>query len=90
MYVQHHIKYISTTHPSYIQNTLDFLRAIQEMNMGPQLEKNVMLVTMYATALYDNIPHKEGIECLREALDERENPKIPTGYIQRMREVVME
>ena len=90
LFVQHHIKDISTTHPSYIQDTPDFLRAIDAINKGPKLDENVMLVTMDATALYDNIPNKEGIECLGEALNERKNPKVPTGFIQRMMEVVLE
>ena len=40
---------------------------------------------MDATALYDNIPNTEGL-----ALDERINPKVPTGFIQRMMELVLE
>ena len=77
----------STTHPSYIQDKPDF---IDEINKGPKLDENVMLVIMDATALYDNIPHKEVIECLGEALYERQNPKVPTGFIQRMMKVVLE
>ena len=45
---------------------------------------------MDATALYDNIPNTEGLETLGEALDERINPKVPNGFIQRMMELVLE
>ena len=65
LFVQHHIKNISTSHPSYIQDSPDFLRAIEEVNQGPKLEDNVMLMTMDATGLYDNIPYEDGLECIK-------------------------
>ena len=49
-----------------------------------------MLITMDVTGLYDNIPNEEGLECLGEALNERKDQTIPTGFIQRMMEVVLE
>ena len=59
------LKNISTSHPSYIQDSPDFLRAIEEVNQGPKLEDNVMLMTMDATGLYDNIPYEDGLECIK-------------------------
>ena len=44
---------------------------------------------MDAIALYDNIPHKEGLESLGEALEERKNIKVHSGFIQGMMEIVL-
>ena len=37
-----------------------------------ELPKNTILVTMDVSALYTNIPQDEGVECVREVLDERD------------------
>ena len=79
IFVQHHIKEVSKTHPSYLQDTPDFLRTIDKINEGPDLPKDAMLVTMDATGLFDNIPHDEGLETLTESLNEQENQNIPTS-----------
>ena len=89
LFVQHHIKEVSSSHPSYLQDTPDFLRQIDLINSGHKLPPNTMLVSMDVTALYDNIPNNEGIEALEEALEERNNPKVPTGFIQRVMEVIL-
>ena len=60
LYVQHHIKDVSRSHSSYLEDTPDFLRAIEKINEGPNLPVNALLVTMDATYLYDNIPNDEG------------------------------
>ena len=71
LFVQHHIHNLSKTHPSYLTDTPDFLRTIETINEGPNLPCNAMLVSMDATALFDNIPHSEGLETMEEALNER-------------------
>ena len=45
---------------------------------------------MDVIGLYDNIPNQEGIDSLGEALEERKDPKVPTGFIQRMMEIVLD
>ena len=88
--MQHHIQEVSHSHKSYLQDTPDFLREIDKINDGQRLPDNALLVSMDVTALYDNIPNREGLDTLGEALEERINPKIPTGFIQRMMELVLE
>ena len=39
--------------------------------------------------MYTNIPQNEGLDCVREALDTRNSPKIPTEFIVRLLEVVL-
>lgn len=90
LYVQHHIQNISKTHPSYLQDTPDFLRTIETINEGPNLPPNALLVSMDATALFDNIPHGEGLETLEAALDERIDLKVPTQFIKKLMQLVLE
>ena len=44
---------------------------------------------MDVTGLFTNIPQDEGLECTRQALDERNNPEVPTGFILRLLEIVL-
>ena len=44
-FVEHHIQPISTSHDTYLQDTPDFLRLISDINQGPKLNQNAMLVT---------------------------------------------
>ena len=79
--MHHHIKEISTSYQSYIQDTPDFLRKIDKLNKGPKLQENAMLVTMDAIGLYTNIPQEDGTEFLKEALNERKDQNVPTEFI---------
>ena len=71
LFVQHHVQELSYSHPSYLQDTPHFLREIEKINEGPLLPNNALLVSMDAIGLYDNIPNKEGLDSLGEALEER-------------------
>ena len=54
-FVNHHIKHFGTSHGTYIQDTPDFLRIINDINKGHKLEKNVIIETMDAISLFTNI-----------------------------------
>ena len=41
-FVQHHIKEVSHTHTSYLEDTPDFLRAMEEINKGPNSRKYIV------------------------------------------------
>ena len=88
-FVDHHIKDISKQHQSYLQDTPDFLRYVQRINEGPELGDNHILVTWDVEGLYSNILHEEGLQSLREGLDERVNPEIPTEYLLRLMEIIL-
>ena len=59
------MKQVSKDHDSYIRDTCDFLRHIQ--NMEGRLPENAVLVTIDVTGLYTHIPRDEGIKATREA-----------------------
>ena len=60
--MQHHLKSLSNIHPSYLQDSPDFLRAIEEeINANNLIEDGDILVTVDVSALYTNIPQDAGI-----------------------------
>ena len=79
-FVEYHIKDIASSHESYMQDTPDFLRIIDKINRGPKLNPNTILLTLDVISLFTNILHNEGLTTLKEALDKRENPKVPTHF----------
>ena len=44
---------------------------------------------MDVSALYTNIPQSEGVECVEEELNKRTNPKVPTGFLTRLLEIIL-
>ena len=94
VFVEHHIKDLVWQHPDILKDTPDFLRSIEaEINQGMELSPNSILISADAQALLTNIPSEGqdgGLECLKEALDERVGPQIPTGFITRLMEVILE
>ena len=80
------IKDLSTQHLSYIQDTPDFLRHIQDMT---DLPDNLMLVTVDVSALYTNINSNDAMAAVRKALDKRKDQTVPTDFIVRLLELVL-
>ncbi|KAK3709040.1 hypothetical protein RRG08_054979 [Elysia crispata] len=56
--------------PSYVQDDMDFLRKIHDINKTGPLPPDTLLCTMDVSALYTNIPHEEGTDACRIALEE--------------------
>ena len=88
-YINHHIKDIGTHHDTYLQDTPHFLRIIEQINSGPNLETNVFLATLDVTGLYTNIAHEEGLECVEEQLNQRNNQAVPTDFLVKLMEVIL-
>ena len=89
LFVEYFLKDLSNVHPSYLQDTPDFLREVEILNDEIELPENTILLTIDVTGLYTNIPIEEGIEAAREALQEREDIRVPTEFIIRMLEAVL-
>ena len=49
-----------------------------------------MLCTVDVVGLYPSIPHGEGLEAIREALDGRENPGVATDTLVGLASLVLE
>ena len=90
LFVNYHIKDLATKHPTYLQDTPDFLREIEKINSGPMLPENALLVGLDVTALFTNIPHEDGTQSMRESLDERPDQTVPTEFIVELMKLVLE
>ena len=64
--LDHHLKPIMQEGWSYIKDTEDFLKKIQ--NMG-KITQDSILVTANVVGLYPSIPHNAGLKTLKDALD---------------------
>ena len=88
-FVEHHIKNLAQKHETFLKDTPDLLRYIEKVNENEHSPQNAILVSMDVSAVYTNIPQSEGIECVREALNEVKNKKIPTEFIIRLLDITL-
>ena len=88
-FVEFHMKDSATKHPSYLQDTPDFIRRIESINCEGPLPENAMIATWDVTSLFTIIPQEEGVQATREALDKRTEQIVPTEFIIRLLEVVL-
>ncbi len=80
-FVDYYLRPLVVQAPSYIKDTSDFLRKLS--SLGP-LPLGSFLVTLDVCSLYTNIPHEEGIQACKWALQTRSSPAPPTTYLVRM------
>ena len=85
-FVQHHIRDLSTDHPSYIQDTPDMLRCLEDVG---ELPDNAVLVTIDVVGLYTNIPRDLGIEIVKQKLETRKNKEVPTDFLIKLLELLL-
>ena len=77
---------MAKTVTSYIKVTNHFLKKLSELGEIPE---DVILCTVDVVGLYPNIPHEEGLEALRRALDGRENKSVSTESLTELAQVVL-
>ena len=77
-FVDYHLASLVQKVPSYIRDTADFLKKLQSII---DLSSETLLVTLDVKSLYTNIPHSEGIEACRAALNTRQVLQPPTKYL---------
>ena len=76
-------------HETYLQDTPDFLRLIDNINQGPKLSAKAMLVTWDVDGLFTNIVHNDGLHCLQDKLQEENKSEIPQKYIMKLMDVIL-
>ncbi|KAJ7344550.1 hypothetical protein JRQ81_000500 [Phrynocephalus forsythii] len=74
-YLDNVLKPYATNAPSYLRDTTDFLRILQATQNLPY---NTILATMDVEALYTNIPHKDGLQAITNAIQNKEESNIIT------------
>ena len=72
-----------------MQDTPDFLRILEDLKAEGDLPDNAVLVSVDVSALYTNIPQMEGIEAVKEALEERKHPEVPTEFLIKLLEIIL-
>ena len=85
-FVDYHLAPLVNTLPSYIKDTTDFLVKLQNL---PPLPPGTLLVTLDVKSLYTNIPHEEGLEACRAALNTRAIQQPPTEDLVRLVELIL-
>ena len=85
-FVDYHLKPLVTTIPSFVKDTNDFLHTLTNID---KLRQNAILVTIDVVGVYPYIPHNEGLDALRRALDKRDNQETPTNLIVDLAELVL-
>ena len=66
---------------SYIKDSQNFINKSRKLGKTPD---NAILVTADVVGLYPSIPRNVGLRALKEALDKREQKKIPTEDLVQM------
>ena len=74
-YVDYHLKPIVKDIPSYVRDTKDFLRKLNDIRHIP---KESLLVTLDIKSLCANIPNNKGIKAVREAYDIHPSKSVST------------
>ena len=86
-YLNHHLNPLVSQSRSYLKDTNHFLSRLSKLGRIPE---GALLCTVDVVGLYPSIPHGEGLEAIREALDRRENPGVATDTLVGLASLVLE
>ena len=85
-FLEYHLKPFSQRVESFMKDTNDFLKKLNELL---DLPDDFINCTIDVVGLYPNIPHKEGLEAIRKALDKQEDQTISTDSLILLAECVL-
>ena len=85
-FLDHHMKPTMQSAKSYIKDTSDFFKKVNELGKLPE---NAILVTTDVVGLYFIILHADGLEALSTKLEEREDKSITTEDLLGMTRFVL-
>jgi len=83
--IDYYIKPISTSHPSYVKDTYDFVSRIRNRRVEPSW----LLVTGDVTALYTNMQINRTIAVTKRALANNPQAKRPDKYLIELLEIAL-
>ena len=86
-FLDFHLQPLAQNVKSFLQDTNDFLRKIDGL---PPLSDNAILCTIDVVGLYPNIPHADGLDALKWALDSREDKTTSTESLLELPKCVLE
>ena len=85
-FLDFHLQPVAKKVKSYVKDTNHFLQKIH--NLG-ELPEDAILCTVDVIGLYPSIPHEEGLEALRGALERREDKAISTDSLTELAHLVL-
>ena len=85
-FLDHHLQPLAKKVRSYVKDTNDFLQKLSSME---DLHRDAILCTIDVVGLYPSIPHDEGLEALRTALNSRENRSVSTDTLVELANLVL-
>ena len=77
-FIDHYLQPLVKALPSYVKDTTDFKSKLENVK---NTSKDTTLVTLDVKALYTNIPNYEGIEAVKETLNNQAKRPISTQVI---------
>ncbi|KAL2087323.1 hypothetical protein ACEWY4_018382 [Coilia grayii] len=76
-FVDAHIKDLVYTLPSYLRDTMDFLKKLSDCHV----DSDDLLCTMDVSSLYPSIPHKDGLDAMEHYLKQRRVQDPSTEFL---------
>ena len=76
-FLDYHLQPLARKVKSYIKDTNDFLRKINDLKNLPE---DFLLCTVDVVGLYPNIPHEGGLTALKNALNSRQNQEFRQNH----------
>ena len=86
-YLDHHLNPLVSLSRSYVKDTNHFLSKLSKLSIIPE---GALLCTVDVVGLYPSIPHGEGLEAIRVALDRRGNPGVATDTLVGLASLVLD
>ena len=87
-YCQSFLSQISNKHESYLQDSPDFLRSLEDdLNDAKVIDDQDTIVTIDVSSLYTNIDQTEGVEICKEALKKTDNKPELNDFIIKLLEL---
>ena len=85
-FLDSHLQLIMRKGLSYSKDSGDFISNIKQIGSVPE---NAILVTADVVGLYPSILHNVGLKARKQALDKREQEKVPTEDLLKMAEFIL-
>ena len=87
-FVDEHAKDLVKEIPSYIQDTPDLLRHLEQFK-NKKFPKGTFPVSIDVVGLYNNIPNEEGLKWFEDALNRRKDQSIPTSFLVKLKKLIL-